>query len=77
MCEQLSRLSGPDFLDAVAQAELAKGNEVNADYFEQRAREWRQDRADLEQAQRRIASQQQALDRVNATLQQQLKAVAA
>lgn len=68
MCEQISRLSGPDFLHAVAEAELAKGNKVNADFFEQRSREWRQLEADHERATQRIAEQQQALDRARAAL---------
>jgi len=77
MCEQLSRLTGPEFLDAVAEAELAKGNGVNADFFEQRAREWRQLQADHDQTAQRIASQQQALDRAHARVRQLEAQVAA
>ncbi|TAA27640.1 hypothetical protein EA661_12855 [Pseudoxanthomonas winnipegensis] len=40
-----SRLSGPDFLLAVADAELANGNEINAAVFRQRASEWKHDQA--------------------------------
>ena len=68
MCEQLSRLSGPDFLDAVAEAELVNGNKINADFFKQRARDWRQLQADHDRATQRIAEQQQALDRARAAL---------
>lgn len=62
-------MSGPDFLDAVANAELAHGNGINADVFQQRAREWRQALADLEQLQQRLASMQTALDNARRALQ--------
>lgn len=35
-------LSGPDFLDAVADAEAAQGNDINAAEYRRRARQWRQ-----------------------------------
>ena len=35
-------LSGPDFLDAVADAEAAQGNDINAAEFRRRARQWRE-----------------------------------
>jgi hypothetical protein len=79
MCEQLSTLNGPDFLQAVAEAELASGNAINADYFNQRAREWRQDRADLDRANQRIHEQNIALDKARAGVRAataQLQAVA-
>lgn len=44
----LTTLSGPDFLEHVAEAELHAGNLVNRDTYAQRAREWREDRNELE-----------------------------
>jgi hypothetical protein len=67
MFDQYQGLSGPDFLEAIADVELGNGNEVNADIYRQRARSWRQDQADLEAAQTRIASQQRALDAARRT----------
>lgn len=43
-------LSGPDFLDQVADAELSNGNEINAAEFRTRARQWREDRQALDDA---------------------------
>jgi hypothetical protein len=37
-------MSGPEFLEAVANAERGNSNDVNADIYEQRAHEWRQDK---------------------------------
>lgn len=36
-------LSGPDFLDSVADAEEALGNQRNAAEYRKRARQWQQD----------------------------------
>lgn len=69
MQDQPTGMSGPDFLDAVADAELAQGNGVNADIYRQRAFEWRQTLADLEQLQLRLASMQTALDNARRALQ--------
>lgn len=49
MCICESMLSGPDFLDSVADAEAARDNHVNADIYRQRANQWRKDLADLDQ----------------------------
>lgn len=69
MHDQLTNaMPGPDFLEAVADAELAQGNGVNADIYRQRAREWRQQLADLEQMQARLASMQLALDKARNAL---------
>ena len=38
-----SQLSGPEFLQAVAEAELALGNTINAGEYERRAQQWRDD----------------------------------
>lgn len=42
-------LTGPDFLHAVADAERASGNDINAQSYEQRAREWEDDQRELDQ----------------------------
>jgi hypothetical protein len=63
-----TRLTGPDFLDAVAEVELQQGNDVNADAFRQRAREWRQLQADYDVIDRRNHSLQDALDRARAAV---------
>lgn len=42
-------LTGPDFLHAVADAERASGNHINAQAYEQRAREWQDDLRELDQ----------------------------
>lgn len=42
-------LPGPDFLDAVAEAELHNGNEVNAAVWRGRAKQWREDLATRDQ----------------------------
>ena len=68
MCDSLSTLTGPDFLDAVAEAELHAGKEVNADVFQQRAREWRQLQADHDALERRNHQLQTALDRARAAV---------
>jgi hypothetical protein len=70
MQDQFAHLPGPDFLDAVAETELHIGNPVNADIFAQRAREWRQQTADLEQLQERNASLQHALDSARQALKE-------
>lgn len=44
-------LTGPDFLEEVAEAELHAGNLVNREAFLQRAHEWRRDRNELERLQ--------------------------
>ena len=41
-------MSGPEFLEAVANAERGNGNDVNAAAYEQRAREWQNHLAALQ-----------------------------
>lgn len=43
-------LAGPEFLDAVADAEEANGNCINAAEYRKRARQWRQDVTALDDA---------------------------
>jgi hypothetical protein len=62
MQDRYQGLSGPDFLDKVADAEAANGLDVNADTYRQRAHEWKQLERDHELLQQRNAALQRALD---------------
>lgn len=53
--DTITAMSGPDFLERVADVELGNGNEINAAAFRDRARQWRLDQVDLRQAQARVA----------------------
>lgn len=63
-------LSGPDFLDAVADAYAADGLGINADIYRARARQWAAEQVALEDAQAALAkaarSQQPRLRRESA-----------
>lgn len=48
---QVHALDGPDFLDAVADAEEVSGLLINAAEYRRRARQWREDRLALESLQ--------------------------
>src|SRR5690606_6126493 len=50
-----NRLTGPDFLDSVADQNDAQGLPVNAAEFRQRATEWRADQARIEQLEADLA----------------------
>ena len=52
--DTLTSLSGPDFLDSVANAECARGNDINAATFRDRARQWRIDQIELLEARERV-----------------------
>lgn len=61
-------ISGPEFLDAVADANEAEGLPINADVFRSRANEWAQDKRtitllqnELQHAKDRLASAAHAL----------------
>jgi hypothetical protein len=41
-------MTGPEFLEAVAHAERGNGNDINAEAYELRAREWARDRQALQ-----------------------------
>ena len=63
-----SGLSGPDFLTAVAEAEAANGNDINAAEYRRRARQWQDDEnaltlasATVEQLREQIRSAQARL----------------
>ncbi|HDS1834349.1 TPA: hypothetical protein QEM98_000434 [Stenotrophomonas maltophilia] len=55
------QLSGPDFLDAVAQAEAANGLTVNAAEYSRRADQWKDDLKALELAQSLVDTHQRAI----------------
>lgn len=48
-------LDGPDFLDAVATAELDHGNEINAAAYRDRCNEWRRDKQHIESLEAQLA----------------------
>jgi TATA-binding protein-associated factor Taf7 len=54
------RLTGPDFLDAIADQNEAQGLSVNANEFRQRAHDWRADHARIEQLEARVAELERA-----------------
>ena len=41
-------MSGPEFLDAVADAESGNSNDINADAYRQRAHEWKLDKRTIQ-----------------------------
>lgn len=65
-------LNGPDFLHAVADAERASGNDINAQTYEQRARDWQADLRELEQLRSSDADQRYRLAQIQ--IQAQAKA---
>jgi hypothetical protein len=50
MQSDYQNLPGPDFLDSVADAEAANGNDINASEYRRRAKQWRQDLEAREEA---------------------------
>ena len=66
---QLNALPGPDFLDAVADAEAANGNDVNAHEYRRRAREWREQLHVLERVQLDLQAANDQLQHIRATVQ--------
>lgn len=61
---QYESLSGPDFLDAVAQQEAANGLAINASAFRERSRQWLRDQQELDQLRAQAAEQQARLDHI-------------
>ena len=55
---QIHALDGPDFLDALADAEEVNGLLINAAEYRRRARQWRADKRALDQLQQRNATSQ-------------------
>ena len=68
MTEPTEFLDGPDFLEAVAEAETANGNDINAAEYRKRAKQWRITQHDLQQATQRADALQAQLDDVRRTL---------
>lgn len=60
-------ISGPDFLERVADVELGNGNEINAATFRDRARQWRLDQVDLREAHGRVTDLEAALADIQRT----------
>lgn len=42
--DTLNSMTGPEFLDALADQEAANGNDINAATFRERALQWKRDR---------------------------------
>jgi hypothetical protein len=66
---QLNALPGPDFLDAVADAEAANGNDVNAHEYRRRAGEWRMQLQTLERVQLDLQAANDRLQHIRSTVQ--------
>lgn len=67
--DTISSISGPDFLELVANAELASGNDINAEAFRTRARQWRLDEVDLRESKARVADLEARLADITRTAQ--------
>lgn len=67
--DTLSSISGPDFLDKLADQETVNGNDINAAYFRDRARQWRLDLVDLREASSRVADLEARLADITRTAQ--------
>ena len=61
-------LSGPDFLDAIADAESGEGRHINGHAYRERAKQWRQDQQALEKATNAQAELERRLDTANKAL---------
>lgn len=58
------QLPGPDFLDGVADAERANGNDINAHVYAQRANEWRDDLRENQRLRNRVADLEHRLAQI-------------
>jgi hypothetical protein len=56
-----AELTGPEFLDAVADAESSSGNYLNASEYRRRAHQWKGDQEALRRAQERCQSLEDTL----------------
>lgn len=59
--EHINAMTGPEFLQAVANQETANGNDVNAHTFRERAAQWKHQLQQLDQA---LSDLQDARDRL-------------
>lgn len=64
MRTHLTAMSGPDFLEHVADAEAANHNDINAQIYRDRAAQWKQDQQLLLQEQLRAQDLQDRLDAI-------------
>ncbi len=64
-----SNLSGPEFLDHVADAELNCGNIINSDAYRQRAVEWARDKQEIDELHRKLAESESRWRRVQSAVQ--------
>ena len=64
MSLETSLMTGPDFLEHVAEAELANGNLFNAQEYHRRAIQWREDQEALAAARERLANVEDRLHRL-------------
>lgn len=69
MQDQLHGLTGPDFLDHVADAEAANGNDINAAVYRERSLAWQRDLDRLAAAEADADSARRALERARRELQ--------
>lgn len=68
MCDQPQGLTGPEFLDSVADAEASNGLDINAAAYRSNADIWRRDRKRIEELESENASFQRAFNRARAAL---------
>ncbi len=61
----ITTLSGPDFLEAVADAEAANDNHINADVYRTRAKQWQRDEHEIARLQTALEVSIRALAQVN------------
>lgn len=54
-------MSGPEFLEAVAEAERGNSNDINADIYRQRAHEWAQDKRLIDNLRQQLQAAQDRL----------------
>lgn len=67
--DTINSMTGPDFLERVADQELGNGNEINAAAFRDRARQWRLDQVDLREARERVVDLEARLADITRTAQ--------
>lgn len=64
-------MSGPEFLEAVADQNAASGLDVNADIYRTRAVEWQRDKQIIAELSQRASDLQARIDDVRRTVQMQ------
>lgn len=66
---QLQELVGPEFLDALADAEAANSNDINAAAMRSNAAEWAADRRRMRELEQKSQDQADRLDDIRRTAQ--------